>query len=132
MLTEFRGDGCLYKASVLSQVGRVVKKYAGKESLVVSNYSGSDAYVNIIKTYLSRSNVEMVDVIDGPKPNAPRADFVRMMDEIESEHTDRLINFGEEAILMRPKKQMLCCALGGEIEDYFGTDQVLETHKEYK
>jgi len=124
LLNEFKGDSYLYGRDVLSQVGGLTKKYAEKATLVRSNFAGSDAFVHAIKKSLSKSNVELVDVIDGPRPNAPREDLIRMVDEIRSKRVEGLISFGGGSNIDASKAANVLLSLGGEIGDYFGTGQV--------
>jgi len=124
LLHEFKGDIYLCGEDVLPHVGGLVKRVVERATLVRSNFSGSDAYVNTIKRSLSKSNVELVDIIDGPKPNAPREDLVRMVDEIGSKRSEGLISFGGGSNIDASKAANILVSLGGEVGEYFGTNQV--------
>jgi len=124
LLAEFKGDAYLYGAGVLARVGDVVAKNGGRAALVRSTFPGTDDFVHTIEGSLSEAGIELVGVIKGPRPNAPREDLMRMTEELEASDPDVIISFGGGSNTDATKAAEVLRALGGEIDAYFGTGAV--------
>ncbi len=124
LLDEFKGDAYLYGAGVLPQVGEVAAQKGERAALVRSTFAGTDDYVHAISTSLSEAGVELVRVIKGPRPNAPREDLKRITEELEAGDPDVIVSFGGGSNTDATKAAEVLRTLGGEINAYFGTGQV--------
>ena len=124
LLHEFKGDAYSYGAGVLTGVGRVTRSQGQRAALVRSTFSGSDDYVHTIIRSLSEEGVELVAVIEGPRPNAPREDLMRITAQLQASDPDLVVSFGGGSNTDATKAAGVLCTLGGEIDDYFGTGRV--------
>jgi alcohol dehydrogenase len=124
LLFEFKGDAYLYGAGVLPDVGPVVASLGSKAVLVRGTFPGSDDYVRIIGGALSDAGVELVDVLKGARPNAPRDDLFRIADELRAADPEVLVSFGGGSTIDAAKAAEVLRTLGGEIDEYFGTGLV--------
>ena len=94
LLREFKGDGYLFGAGVLSRLGKVVAGVGKQAALVRGTFPGSDDYVQIIGNSLAEAGVGLAGEIRGARPNAPRQDLFRITDELKALDADVLISFG--------------------------------------
>ncbi len=124
LLHEFKGDAYLYGVGVLSDVGQAAGQAGGRAALVRGTFPGSDDYVHIIKDSLSTAGVDLAGEIKGARPNAPREDLFRIAAELAALDPDVLLSFGGGSTIDAAKAADALRALGGEIDDYFGTGRV--------
>jgi alcohol dehydrogenase class IV len=126
LLRRFKGDSYLFGTGVLSSVGKVVADAGDRAALVRDTFNGSDHFVRIISDSLSQSDVELVDVIKGARPNCPREDLFRITDQLKTAEPTVVISFGGGSTIDATKAAEVLRTLGGEIDDYFGTGLVSE------
>jgi alcohol dehydrogenase len=124
LLDEFKGDTYLYGAGVLPRVGDVVAAQGQQAALVRSTFHGTDDYVHAISESLSEAGVELVGVVKGPRPNAPREDLMRITEELRVADPQVLVSFGGGSNIDASKAAEVLRTLGGDIGDYFGTGMV--------
>jgi len=123
-LYEFKGDAYLYGAGVLAGVGPIVASLGKKAALVRGTFPGSDGHVRTITRSLAAAGVDLAGEIKGARPNAPREDLFRIADELGQVAPDVLVSFGGGSTIDAAKAAAVLYILGGEIDDYFGTDRV--------
>ena len=123
-LYEFKGDAYLYGAGVLAAVGSAVASQGKKAALVRGTFPGSDGHVRTITRSLAAAGVDLAGEIKGARPNAPREDLFRIADDLGQVTPGVLISFGGGSTIDAAKAAAVLCTLGGEIDDYFGTDRV--------
>ena len=75
---------------------------------------------------MAGASVELVGEIEGAAPNAPREDLFRMADELKGVDPDVIICLGGGSTLDAAKAAEVLRTLGGDIDDYFGTNKVTE------
>ena len=124
LLRQFKGDTYLFGAGVLHGVGSMVARVGKRAALVRGTFAGSDRYVRTIQESLAQAGVQLVAQIKGARPNAPREDLFRITDELKRADPDVLISFGGGSTIDAAKAAGVLCALGGQIDDYFGTGLV--------
>jgi alcohol dehydrogenase len=125
-LEEFKGDTYVYGAGVLARAGEIVVQTGQRAALVRSTFPGTDDYVHAITESLAEAGAELVSVIKGPRPNAPREDLMRMTEELTEADPDVVVSFGGGSNTDATKAAEVLRTLGGEIDDYFGTARVSE------
>ena len=125
LLGQFKGDSYIFGAGVLSNVGKVAA--VGKTAALVRTvFPDSDNFIKIIEESLAESSVKLAAKIEGPRPNCPRQDLLRITDELKAADPDVIISFGGGSTIDATKAGEVLRTLGGEIEDYFGTELVTE------
>jgi alcohol dehydrogenase class IV len=128
LLHQFKGDSYLAGPGVLAGVGG--RLTAGQRTaLVRGKFAGSDGFAEVIKRSLPKSGVELVAEIKGARPNCPREDLFRIADELKKAGPDAVISFGGGSTIDAVKAAVVLAALGGQIDDYFGTGLVTERLK---
>ncbi len=120
LLREFKGNSYLFGAGVLSGMGTAVSRAGKLAALVCDTFPGSDHFVQVIRSSLSESAVEIADMIKGAGPNCPREDLFRITDELKAIDPDVIISFGGGSTIDSAKAAEVLRTLGGGIEDYFG------------
>ena len=124
LLHEFKGEAYAYGAGVLTRVGRVARSQGQRAALVRSTFAGSDDYFHTITRSFSEEGIELVGVIEGPRPNAPRQDLMRITWQLQASDPDVIVSFGGGSTTDATKAANVLGTLGGEIDEYFGTGRV--------
>jgi len=126
LLREFKGDAYLFGTGVLRRVGEIVASLGKRAALVRGTFPGSDDFVKTIRDSLSEVGVDLTGEVKGARPNAPREDLFRITDELEALDPDVIVSFGGGSTIDVAKAAEVLRALGGEIDDYFGTGMVTQ------
>jgi alcohol dehydrogenase len=126
LLREFKGDSYVHGSNVLRQVGTMTLGLGTRPALVKPSFPGHEALVETIATSLSEAGLQLCGEVQGAAPNAPREDLLRITGELEALDPDVIICLGGGSTLDATKAAEVLRTLGGEIDDYFGTDQVTE------
>ena len=132
LLKTFKGDNYLYGTGVLNQVGSVAAKLGKKAIIIKDSFPGSEEFVNIFKTSLIDSGIEIVMEEAGARPNCPLEDLARIRKAFESSGADIIVSFGGGSTIDAAKAAEVLRTLGGEIEDYFGVGLVSKACEEKK
>ncbi len=127
LLKEFKGDSYLFGEGVLSGVGKVAASAGKRAALVFTQFPEVEKYIKTIKDSLSQSNVRLVAEIEGSRPNAPREDLLRITGQLKKSDPQVVISFGGGSTIDAVKAAGVLCSLGGQIDDYFGTELVTES-----
>jgi len=120
LLREFKGDNYLFGMGVLPDVGGVMTRLGKRAALVRGTFAGCDEYVRTIQASLGKAGVNLAAQIKGARPNAPREDLFRIMEELKKAEPDVLISLGGGSTIDATKAAEVLCTLGGRIDDYFG------------
>ena len=124
LLHEFKKGNYLNGNGVLDQVGERVARYGKHAVLVADHFYGNDKFINQIKDSLDKAGVKLLAELHGAKPNAPRKDVMRIVEEIAEADPDVLISFGGGSTIDATKAAEVIRSLGGTVDDYFGTGLV--------
>jgi alcohol dehydrogenase class IV len=126
LIREFKGDTYLFGSGVLEQVGRVASELGTRPALIRPSFPGSDSLVQTIRASLAGAGLELCGEIRGAAPNAPRKDLLRITSELEALEPDVILCLGGGSTLDAAKAAEVLRTLGGEIDDYFGTNRVTD------
>ena len=132
LLSTFKGDQYLHGVNILEQVGSRAAKLGQRAVLISTTFPGSDAFLKKINYALSAEGVISVANIPGPAPNAPLADLARIAKAVSVANPDLIISFGGGSTIDVAKAAEVLHTLGGDIEDYFGSNKVSQTLAESK
>ena len=134
LLTKFKGGNYLYGINVLGDIGPLAAQFGTSAALIATEFPGAQQRLQTIKLALTAAGVERVEEIAGPAPNAPMEDLSRITEALRSVDPDLVISFGGGSTIDVTKAAEVLRTLGGDIEDYFGTNKVSsalnETDKE--
>ena len=126
LLRRFKGDSYLCGHDVLARVGSVVRAVGREVALVRGTFQRSDEHVREIRESLNKAGVRLRAEINGARPNAPREDLARITREVREADPDLVVSFGGGSTIDATKAAIVLCALGGDIDDYFGLGEVSE------
>lgn len=124
LIHQFKGDAYLCGHGVLSRVGELAGGWGKRAALVRDVFPGSDGFAQKIADSLNSAGVEVVAVIDGAAPNAPREDLFRITEQLKESSPDFYVSFGGGSTIDAAKAADVLRVLGGSIDDYFGTGLV--------
>jgi alcohol dehydrogenase len=126
LIKQFKGDAYLSGYGVLPRIGELAAGLGRRAALVRDVFPGSEDYAAIIRRSLEAAGVELIGVIDGAAPNAPREDLFRIADQLKQLAPDFYVSFGGGSTIDAAKAADVLRVLGGSIDDYFGTGLVTE------
>jgi alcohol dehydrogenase len=124
LLQDFKGGRYIHGLDVLSQVGPAAAHLGERAGLVRSTFPGIDRWIQTLSDSLATAGVEIVGEMIGARPNAPREDLARITAELISLDPDVIVTFSGGSTIDATKAAEVLRTLGGDIEDYFGTDMV--------
>jgi alcohol dehydrogenase len=124
LLRDFKGDAYVYGLGVLDRAGSLAAQVGHRAALIRSTYPGSEALVAVVRDSLAGAGVDVVGEVAGAQPNAPREDLQRMTEAMRGLDYDVLVVLGGGSTIDAAKAAEVLWTLGGEIDDYFGTNRV--------
>jgi alcohol dehydrogenase len=124
LLQDFKGGRYIHGLDVLSQVGPAAAHLGERAGLVRSTFPGTDRWIQTLSDSLATAGVAIVGEVIGARPNAPREDLARITAELISLDPDVIVTFSGGSTIDATKAAEVLRTLGGDIEDYFGTDMV--------
>ena len=127
LLNEFKDGRFIYGENCIGEVGDAVAAYGKKALLVRSQFPGVEPFVENLRTSLESAGVELVsESVDVVRPNAPVEDMLAVEKILKSTAPDVVISLGGGSTIDAVKAAIVLDVLGGDIEQYFGVNQVSE------
>jgi len=127
LLDEFKQGRFIYGEACMGEVGDAVAGLGQKAVLVRDDFPGMEPFVKTLKGSLELSGVNlMAEVVETVRPNAPVEDMIGVKDILSSVKPDVVISLGGGSTIDAVKAALVLEKLGGDIEDYFGVNQVSE------
>lgn len=126
LIQQFKGARYLFGFGVLRQVGQMAYGLGRRALLIRDTFHNADASVKIISESLISAGIDLVTVINGAAPNAPREDLARITAALSEVNPDLILSFGGGSTIDAAKAAGVLHTLGGHIDDYFGTGRVTE------
>ena len=130
LIRSFKGDTYLFGMGVLGEAGRLARSLGTRAVLVRDAFPGSAPLVFRIQESLRGRGVELLQVIDGAAPNAPREDLNRITRALVEACPDVVVSLGGGSTIDCLKAAEVLRTLGGSIDDYFGTGLVTQALRE--
>jgi alcohol dehydrogenase class IV len=104
-----------------------VARELGKHAVLVRDrFPGSASFVEKVDASLRAAGIDLLGSIDGAAPNAPREDLARITAELIRLQPEVVVSFGGGSTIDAAKAAGVLCALGGNIDQYFGTSLVTQ------
>jgi alcohol dehydrogenase len=124
LIREFKGNSYRSGFGVLAEVGAMVRGLGTRAAMVVDSFARDTEYTAAIRDSLRAAGVEILAIIDGAAPNAPREDLFRIADALRALQPDLVVSFGGGSTIDAVKAAEVLRTLAGDIEEYFGTGNV--------
>lgn len=129
LLNDWKGSAYIHGLGVLDQVGEAVATL-GRNALVIANTTRKSATVEKVIASLTDAGVSFGEVVPTAKPNTPKEDVIRLGKVISSRKPEVIVTIGGGSAIDATKAANALATLGGEIEEYFGSDLVTKALKE--
>jgi alcohol dehydrogenase len=127
LLKEFKGDDYAFGDDALKAVGPFAADRVGENvAIVADTYIKGGPVQDEIQASFESAGVNLVDVLDGASPNAPREDLYRLAFQVTRAEIDGLVAVGGGSTIDAAKSSLVLKLYGGVIDDYFGTGLVTE------
>lgn len=130
LLKDFKGESYLHGFNVLGQVGQAARYFGNRAVLVADHFPGNEPFIEEINSSLKKQQVELLDIIPGATPNAPREDVARIGRVLSELTPGVVLSFGGGSTIDSAKAAGVLCTLGGEVDDYFGVGLVTKALRE--
>ena len=121
LLREFKGDSYAFGAGALARTGELASQLGRSVAVIVPSHPGSERISSQVGRSLESAGVVVVGKIQGARPNAPREDVSRLASELRELSAEVVIVIGGGSNIDAAKAAGVLAALGGSIDDYFGT-----------
>jgi len=122
LLKEWKGNSYINGIGVIGEIGNLSSNF-GRTALVICNKSHKKTPNQVLKSF-KESNISVLKVIEGARPNTPREDVYRLEAVIKEAKTDFTLAIGGGSTIDATKAALVLATKGGNIEDYLGTNLV--------
>jgi alcohol dehydrogenase len=126
LLENFKGDNYAFGEDVLKRVGGYAAGLGKKAALISGSTAKKTRVLEVVVDSLESEGLNVVDILDGARPNSPREDVYRLAYELSRSEWDCIVSIGGGSCLDSSKAAAVLAMYGGRIDDYFGTDKVSE------
>ena len=126
LIREFKGDRYAFGDGALEKVGPYAAEIGSKIAIVAGLHAKSTPIMGDIEDSIKSAGVEIVDVFDGARSNAPREDMYRLAYQVTREDPEGVVVIGGGSTIDATKAALVLKLYGGVIDDYFGTGKVTE------
>jgi alcohol dehydrogenase class IV len=130
LLEDFKEGRYIYGAGIFEKAAETAARKGRRAVMVSSTFSAVEQFVNEFSVELEQHGIELVDRIDGPKPNCPVPDLLRITEALKDAAPDMIISFGGGSVIDGSKAANVLAVFGGDIDDYFGSGMVSEKMEE--
>ncbi len=124
LIARFKGDSYVHGMGVLPQAGTVAAGLGRQAVLVRDAFPGSEAHERTIREALAAAGVELLGVVGGAAPNAPREDVIRIRASLAELNPEVILSFGGGSTIDAAKAAEALDTLGGDCDAYFGVGLV--------
>lgn len=126
LITEFKGDRYTFGCGCFPSLGRMAA-LLGRKALLVSNLHTRDSNsFCVMMKKLSEAGVTVIGHTQSSRPNSPIEDILHIRSIIRLSMPDFVISVSGGSGIDASKAAIALTALGGDLEDFFGTDRIKE------
>lgn len=130
LVHRLKGDNYRSGLDVAAEAGSLCAQLGHRALVVRDPFVGGAPLLATVLASLADASVEILDQIDGAPPNAPRGDVARMTEAIDRTNPDVVVSFGGGSTIDSAKAACVLHAVGGPIDNYFGTGLVTKRLQE--
>jgi alcohol dehydrogenase len=129
LLNNWKGSAYIHGLGVLDRVGEAVAAL-GRDALVIANTTRKSETVEKVLASLADAGITFGEIVPTAKPNSPKEDVLRLSKVIASRKPEVIITIGGGSAIDATKAANALATLGGDVDQYFGTDLVAKALKE--
>jgi alcohol dehydrogenase len=127
LIKNFKQESYIHGLGCIEQAGSLVRKW-GKKVLLVSSLQDRDPlHFEILTASLAHAGLQTAGRTPTARPNSPREDVYRIQKAILSAKPDVVLTASGGSGIDATKAAIVLAALGGDLEDYFGTGRVADS-----
>jgi len=124
LLKEFKGDDYAFGDKALERVRDYSHRIGEKVAIITGRTGRRLGILDIVEDSLRKEGSEVLDVLDGARPNTPREDVYRLAYQLTKLQCNGVVAIGGGSTLDASKAAIVLATYGGVIDDYFGTGKV--------
>jgi alcohol dehydrogenase len=124
LLEEFKRGDYVFGVDCLERVGELVFPLGRKTLLITNLKSRSKRDFSLLIRSLNKGCEKVIGPVKSAKPNAPREDVLRLVEEIKKASPDNVVVVAGGSGIDAAKAADILAVLGGDVEDYFGVGRV--------
>jgi len=130
MLKSWKKESYAFGMGTLEKTGEFAER-AGRSTMLVATGWGNSKWINPIvgeiKSFLENKNINIIGIIKGARPNAPREDVYRIANQIGKKNPDSIMAVGGGSTIDAVKAAGVLATLDpDDVEAYFGKGIVTE------
>jgi alcohol dehydrogenase len=126
LLEDFKGEKYVFGLECLDRLGGLALELGSKSLLVTNLEKWDPGLLHNITDILKREGIEVLEIVPGAAPNAPREDVFRLKEKVAGVCPDNIVVVDGGSGIDAAKAASVLAVLGGDVEDYFGTGKVTE------
>lgn len=126
LLREFKGDDYAFGEGALEKTGSYAAKLGNDIAVISGRQARKSGVLDTVIDSIEKEDLNVTDVFDGARPNAPREDVYRLAYQLSRSKWDGVVAVGGGSCIDASKAALTLATYGGLIDDYFGTGKVSE------
>jgi len=126
LLKEFKGDDYAFGKGALEKTGGYAAKLGNDIVLISGGQARKSGVLDAVIDSMKEEDLNVTDVFEGARPNAPREDVYRLAYQLLKSKRDCVVAIGGGSCIDASKAALTLATYGGLIDDYFGTGKVSE------
>ena len=128
LLEEFKGDDYAFGEGSLEKAGGYAARLGNDVAVITGRQARKSSVLDSVIDSIAREGLNVVNVFDGARPNAPREDVYRLAYQlsISKSKWKGVVAIGGGSCIDASKAALVLATYGGLIDEYFGTGRVSE------
>jgi len=126
LLREFKGDDYAFGEGAMKKVGSYAAELGNDIAVISGRQARESGVLDTVIHSIEEEGLNVTDVFDGARPNAPTEDVYRLAYQLSRSRWDGVVAIGGGSCIDASKAALILAIYGGVIDDYFGTGKVSE------
>jgi alcohol dehydrogenase len=124
LIKTFKQESFVHGIDCLQNIGSLTRDLGNNAFLVTSLQERDPAHFDIVAKSLEQAGVQIVGHTPTARPNSPQEDVFRIKESILSAEPDVVIAASGGSGIDATKAAIVLACLGGQLDDYFGLNEV--------
>jgi alcohol dehydrogenase len=127
LIRTFKQERYVHGIDCLGNIGSLTRGLGDRALLVTSLPDRDPAHFDVLAGSLEKEGVRISDLTPTARPNSPQEDVFRIADAILDTAPDVVLAVSGGSGIDATKAAIVLACLGGDLDDYFGLDNVGKT-----